>query len=190
VGLTRFDYVRSVTFQSTTKFLPSSRRVLASLLFIADKFGDLSLHELESLEIAGSGTGRVPLAPVRISLVNEAQLGHGSNILGEAESDPLEDKADHHEIGCPPATDPIHQSPPESDSDDSREVYMVAHGEQPTEKTIEEIAQEVEEEMARAAWLAQAVAGKRCNGRQDASGSSDDDARDGTPFGGYHPKYN
>jgi hypothetical protein len=43
VGLTRSDYVRSMAFQSTTKFLPGSRWVLGSHLFIVDKFGDLSL---------------------------------------------------------------------------------------------------------------------------------------------------
>jgi hypothetical protein len=45
----RFDYVRSMAFQSTTKFLPRSRWVIGSLLFIADKFRDLNLPELESL---------------------------------------------------------------------------------------------------------------------------------------------
>jgi hypothetical protein len=52
VGLTRSDYVRSMVFQSTTKFLLGSRWVLGSLLFVADKFGDLSLQELESLEVS------------------------------------------------------------------------------------------------------------------------------------------
>jgi hypothetical protein len=43
MGLTRFDYVRSMAFQSTIKFLPGSRWVLRSLLFIVDKFRNLSL---------------------------------------------------------------------------------------------------------------------------------------------------
>jgi hypothetical protein len=43
MGHMRSDYVRSMAFQSTTKFLSSSRWFLGSLLFIADKFGDLSL---------------------------------------------------------------------------------------------------------------------------------------------------
>jgi hypothetical protein len=43
VGLIRFDYVRSMVFQSATKFLPGSRWVLGSPLFINDKFGDLIL---------------------------------------------------------------------------------------------------------------------------------------------------
>jgi hypothetical protein len=64
VGLTRFDYVRPMVFQSTSKFLPSSRWVLGSLLFVIDKFGDLNLKELESLEVAGSGIDRIPLIPV------------------------------------------------------------------------------------------------------------------------------
>jgi hypothetical protein len=53
VGLTRFDYVRSMTFLSTSKFLHSSRWVLGSLLSVTDKFGDLSLQESESSEVAG-----------------------------------------------------------------------------------------------------------------------------------------
>jgi hypothetical protein len=40
--------VRLMVFRSTSKFLPGSRLVLGSLLLIADKFGDLSLQELES----------------------------------------------------------------------------------------------------------------------------------------------
>jgi hypothetical protein len=48
MGLTRFDYLRSMAFQSTSKFLPDSRWVLGSLLFVTDKFGDLSLQEPES----------------------------------------------------------------------------------------------------------------------------------------------
>jgi hypothetical protein len=43
MGLMRFDYMRSMAFQSSSKFLPGSRWVLGSLLFIADKFGDLHL---------------------------------------------------------------------------------------------------------------------------------------------------
>jgi hypothetical protein len=47
MGLTRFIYVRSMEFDSTNKFLPGSRLVFGSLLFIADKMGDLSLQESE-----------------------------------------------------------------------------------------------------------------------------------------------
>jgi hypothetical protein len=53
-----------MAFQSTTKFLPGSRWVLGSLLFIADKFGELILQEPESPEVIGSGSGRLPLALV------------------------------------------------------------------------------------------------------------------------------
>jgi hypothetical protein len=60
--------------------------------------------------------------------------------------------------------DPIHQSSPESDSESNREVYMVGQGEEPPEKTIEEIQREVEEEIAWAAHLARdAERGKRHN---------------------------
>jgi hypothetical protein len=49
VGLMRFNYVRSMAFISKSKFLPRSRWVLGSLLFVTDKFGDLSLYEPELL---------------------------------------------------------------------------------------------------------------------------------------------
>jgi hypothetical protein len=58
--LTRLNYVKSMMFQSTSKFLLGSRLVFGSLLFIADKMGDLSLQEPKSREIAGSGTDRIP----------------------------------------------------------------------------------------------------------------------------------
>jgi hypothetical protein len=48
MGLTGFDYMRSMVFQSASKFLPSSRWVLGSLLFVADMFRDLRIQELES----------------------------------------------------------------------------------------------------------------------------------------------
>jgi hypothetical protein len=60
----RSDYVRSMAFQSTTKFLPGLRWVLRSLLLIADKYGDLSLQELESSEVIGLDADRLPPAPV------------------------------------------------------------------------------------------------------------------------------
>jgi hypothetical protein len=47
IGLTRFEFVRSMVFQFTNKFSPDSRWVLGSLLFIAGKFGDLSLLSRE-----------------------------------------------------------------------------------------------------------------------------------------------
>jgi hypothetical protein len=64
MGLTSSSSVRAMVFQSTTKFLPSSRWVLRSLLLIADKFGDLNLHKPESHEVIGSGTSYLPPAPV------------------------------------------------------------------------------------------------------------------------------
>jgi hypothetical protein len=35
--------VRTITYQSTTKFLSGSRWFLGSLQFVSDKFGDLTL---------------------------------------------------------------------------------------------------------------------------------------------------
>jgi hypothetical protein len=45
-------------------FLPRSRWFLGSLRFVTDKFGDLTLQEPESTEVAKSGTGHVPPASV------------------------------------------------------------------------------------------------------------------------------
>jgi hypothetical protein len=125
VELTRSDYVRSMTFQSTTKFHPGSRWVLGSLLFIADKFGDLSLQEPESPEIVGSGTGHLLPVPVQVGLISEGQLRHGFIELGEADSNPWGDKADHNKASSPTTTDPMYQSPPKFDSEGDREVFMV-----------------------------------------------------------------
>jgi hypothetical protein len=80
-------------FQSTTNFLPGSRWFLGSLEFLSDKFENLSLQEPELSEVIGSSTGRLPLAPVRVGLVIKAWLRLGS--LGETDTDPLEDRADH-----------------------------------------------------------------------------------------------
>jgi hypothetical protein len=55
--------VRAMPFQSTTKFLPGSRWVVGSVLFIADKFGDLNLQESESREVVGLGTSYLPPIP-------------------------------------------------------------------------------------------------------------------------------
>jgi hypothetical protein len=76
VGLARSSFVRAVVFQSTTKFLPNSWWVLGSLLFIADKFGDLNLQEPESCEVIRSGTDHLPPTLVSVDLVNEARPGH------------------------------------------------------------------------------------------------------------------
>jgi hypothetical protein len=123
MGLTRFDYMRPMAFQSTTKFLPGSRWVLGSLLFITDKFGDLSLQELESSEVTRSGISHLRPTLVWVSLVNEAQLRHGSIKPGNAGSNLSGDKADHNPAGLPATIDPSYRSPPESNSEGGREVY-------------------------------------------------------------------
>jgi hypothetical protein len=139
VGLTRSSFVRAMTYQSTTKFLPGSRGFLRSLQFITDKFGDLTLQEPESRGIVGSSSGRLPPAPIRVGLVNEVQLGHGPSDLRKRDSDPARDKADHTLPVPTVTTDSIYQSPPESDSEGGGEVYMVGNGEELLDKTVEEI---------------------------------------------------
>jgi hypothetical protein len=142
-----------MTFQSATKFLPSSRWILVSLFFIADKFGDLNLQEPESREVVGSSTSHLPPAPVRVGLANEVQLGHGLIKLGKTDPNPSGDKVDHTSTVLAAITDPIHQSSLESDSEGDREVYMVGQEEEPPEKTVEEIQLEAKEEIARAGML-------------------------------------
>jgi hypothetical protein len=56
----RFNFMRSMAFESASKFMSGSRLVFGSLLFIANKMGDLSLQEPGSWEIAGSDTDYVP----------------------------------------------------------------------------------------------------------------------------------
>jgi hypothetical protein len=93
MGLMRSSFMRTNAFQSTTKFLPGSMWFLGSLEFLTDQFGNLSVQEPELSEVIGSGTGCLPPTPVRVSLVNEAQLRLGP--LGETDTNPVEDKADH-----------------------------------------------------------------------------------------------
>jgi hypothetical protein len=64
MGLTRLSFMRVVAFESTIKFLPGSRWVLGSLLFIAKKFGDMNLQQPKSSEVIRSGTGHLPPALV------------------------------------------------------------------------------------------------------------------------------
>jgi hypothetical protein len=75
VGLTRSSSMRAMTFQSTMKFLHGSRWFLGSLLFITNRFGDLSLQEPVSHEVIRSSTDRLPPAPVRQRMCTEWQKG-------------------------------------------------------------------------------------------------------------------
>jgi hypothetical protein len=154
------------------------RWVLISLLFVAGKFGDLSLQEPELRRVTGSGTGHLPPALIRVDVVKEARLRHGSNKLGKTDSDSLRDKSDHKSVGLPAITDPIYQSLPKSNPEGGREVYMVEQGEELPEKTAEEIA------------LEEADKGNRHNGLQSNSGSLDDEPRDGAPSRRRHSKFN
>jgi hypothetical protein len=91
----RSIFVRTMVFQSTTKFLPGSRWFLGSLEFLSDKFRNLSLQEPELSKVAGLGIGCLPPAPVRVGLINEAQLKHRLGSLWEMDTDPAEDRDDH-----------------------------------------------------------------------------------------------
>jgi hypothetical protein len=117
VGLTRSSFMRAMTFQSTTKFLPSSRWFLGSVVFLTDKFGNLSLQRLELSEDSRSGTGCIPPAPVRDGPISEAQLGHGLDLLGETWMDSIGDKADHALAILAATIDPICLSSSNSDSE-------------------------------------------------------------------------
>jgi hypothetical protein len=128
-----------MAYQSTTKYVHGSRLFLGSIQFITDKFGDLTLQEPESRKINRSGTGCLPPAPVRVDLINEAQLRHGLSELGKPDSDPTGDKVDHTRAAPTATIDSICQSPPRSDSKGDREVYMVGNREELPNKSIEEI---------------------------------------------------
>jgi hypothetical protein len=106
--------MKTMVFQSTMKFVHGSRWFLGSLMFLTDKFGDLSLQELEPSKVSRSGTDRFPPALVRVGLVNEAQLGHRLSSLGETDTNPTEDKADHTLVVLTATTDPICQPSSES----------------------------------------------------------------------------
>jgi hypothetical protein len=84
VGLARSSFVRTMSFQSITKFLPGSKLFLGSLEYLTDKFGNLSLQEPESSKVIRSVTGCLPPAPARVGLINEAQLKLGP--LGEMDT--------------------------------------------------------------------------------------------------------
>jgi hypothetical protein len=114
-----------MTFQSTTKFLPGSRWFLGSLEFLTDKFGNLSLQEPKLSKVTGSGTARLPPAPIRVGLINEAQLGYGLDSLGEMDTDHAEDRVDHTLVAQATATNLIYSPSSKSDSECGREVYKV-----------------------------------------------------------------
>jgi hypothetical protein len=74
------------------------------------------------------------------------------------------DKTDHTLAVPTAATDPIYQSPPESDSEGGVEVYMVGNEEELQDKMIKEIQRETDMELACAARLAKvSERGKRNN---------------------------
>jgi hypothetical protein len=80
---------------------------------------------------------------------------------------------------------------PDYDSEGDREVYLVGQGDEPPEKTVEEIQWEAKEEIAQVAHLARdAQRGKKHNSLQDDSRASDDEPRDGSPPRRHHPKFN
>jgi hypothetical protein len=121
-------------------------------LSLTDKFGNLSLQEPELSNVMRSGTGHLPPAPVRVNLINEAQIGLGS--LGEMDTDPVEDIADQTLAAQAAATNLIYSSSSGSDFEYDREVYMVEQGGELPEKTTKLLQLENEEEIARAERLA------------------------------------
>jgi hypothetical protein len=120
MGLTRSSFVRTMTFQSTTKFLPGSWWFLGSLEFLTDKFRNQSLQEPKLSKVVGSCTGRLPPAPVQVGLINEAQLIHGLGSLEETDTNPAEDKANHTLATLTTTIDLICPSSSESDSEYNR----------------------------------------------------------------------
>jgi hypothetical protein len=79
---------------------------------------------------------------LRVSLIFEAQLRHGSIKLGETGLGLSEDSADHHEICCLMTADPIYNISPlsESNSEGDTKIFMVAQRDALVKLTEEEIA--------------------------------------------------
>jgi hypothetical protein len=154
MGLMRFICMRSMAFKLVTKFLLDSRLVFRSLLFIADKMGDLSLQEPMPQEIVGLGIDRFPSTSVRVSLTCEAPLGHGSSKLGESESDLSGDSTDHREVCCPVTADPIYKTCQDLTLMATVRFSWWGQGEPPIDQTEEEIARAAKVEIARAERLA------------------------------------
>jgi hypothetical protein len=103
-------------------------------------------------ELVGSGTSRIPPAPVRVGLVNEVQLRLCS--LGETDTGSVEDRTDHPMAGQAATIDPIYLPSSGSDFEYGREVYMVEQGGELPEKTSKELQREAEEEITHAERLA------------------------------------
>jgi hypothetical protein len=142
-------------------------------------------------EVARLGINRLPPSSVRVGLINETQLKLGS--LGEMDTDPMEDRADHTLATLAAALDPIYSLTLGSDSEYRREVYMVEQGGELPEKTTEEFQREAEEEIARAKQLAWELNKRKGhNDLQDDSrvGGSEDERPDGAPTRRHHPKFN
>jgi hypothetical protein len=137
MGLTRSSFVRTMAFQSKTKFLPGSKWFLGSLEFLTNKFGNLSLQGPKLSEVVELGTGDLPPALIRVGLINEAQLGLSSS--GEMDAGSMKDIADHPLAAQAATTNPIYSPSSGSDSEYRREVYMVEQGGELLEKTTEEL---------------------------------------------------
>jgi hypothetical protein len=75
-------------------------------------------------------------------------------LLGEMDTDPLEDRANHTLATQASTTDPIYSLSSGLDSEYGREIYMVVQGGELPKKTTEELQREAEEEIAQAERLA------------------------------------
>jgi hypothetical protein len=77
------------------------------------------------------------------------------------------------------------------DSEGGGEVYMVENEEELSDKMVEEIQWEADEEVAHTSCFArEGEREKWHNDLQDDSGASDDEPRDGAPMRRHHPKFN
>jgi hypothetical protein len=117
---------------------------------LTNNFGNISLQESELSKVTGSGTVCLPSSPVRVDLINEAQLDHRLGLLGEMDMGPGEDRADYTLATQAATTDLIYSPSAESDSKYDREIYMVELGGELPKKTTEEIQREAEEGIAHA----------------------------------------
>jgi hypothetical protein len=108
--------LRSMAFESATKFSPGSKMVFGSLLSVTDKMGDLSLQEPKPWAITRSGADQFQLTPIQVGLAWDARPGHKFGNLGESKSDLSRDSANHREIYCLATIDPTDNPVLKSDS--------------------------------------------------------------------------
>jgi hypothetical protein len=184
-----------MAFQSTSKFFLGSRLVFGSVLFIADKMGDLSLQELESLEIVGLGIDHFP-PPPQLESVSHARHNSGMDPAYRGNLSWIPQGVMPTTTRCVARMQQIQSTSRLRSLTQTTTKKFSWWGKlnpPPPSNQTAEITQEADTKNARAARLVQEadkVASKRHRGRQDDSGAFEDGAEDGATSIGHLPKFN